>query len=320
MGALCADAGEAIVVPTEKGKPGPSQAASKAAARDLFKFRDIAPSGTPFDALAVPLMPEKRTPLDPKEEKRRKLERLERENWMVVGQGELQAEEEEKNFLNVRDYSLDDLDKDNNGNLMFRDLKKDGTRHPGQFRSSTDAARQASQRVAVSSEGEADARRPERDPRLGSHMSSELNLQKMFEPRQTGDSLSPRFHKSDLTLQGLLNSGGNTELTRGQQARREEFRSFLDKPAGANPLAGRSDPINSRSDFTRQPFNPTMPQSSPYGAGSFGSASSLTRPGSSFGGYPSAGANSANGSLFNSQNDSRTAKPAATLEPPRRRF
>jgi hypothetical protein len=196
---------------------------------------------------------------------------------MIVGQGELQAEEEEKNFLNVRDYSLDGIEKqDETGNLMFRPLSKDDTRRiPGQFRSPGDNARQPARSTAAREEDESqNFSRPEKDPQLGAHMSSELNFRSLFETKQAGsDSLTPKFNKSELTLHSLLNSGG-TETTREQQARREEFRNFLNKPA--NPLAGPSDPINSRDLTGRQPLNPTMPQ--PLGGRAFGSSPGINRP------------------------------------------
>src|SRR5688500_16511413 len=103
-------AGEAVIIPSEKGKAAPIPD-SKATAREIFKLRDSAPGASPFDVLTIPMMPDRNKPLDPKEEKRRRLQHLEEKNWMMVGKGELQAEEENKNFLSVRDYSLDGLEK-----------------------------------------------------------------------------------------------------------------------------------------------------------------------------------------------------------------
>src|SRR5829696_2311609 len=81
-------AGEAIIVPGDKSKSAPS-AETRAAPREIFRLRDT--GSLPFDALMVPMMPEKNKPLDPKEEKRRRLQQIEQKNWMIVGQGELQA-------------------------------------------------------------------------------------------------------------------------------------------------------------------------------------------------------------------------------------
>ena len=143
------NAGEPIIIPGEKQKTPPPALDKKLPSRDVFRFGDklSAPSG--FDVLTVPVMP-----LDPREQKRRKLERLERENWMVVGKGELQSEEDKKSFLNVRDYSLEGLEKeDSRGNLMFRNLDKDeNQRFPGQFRSSKEPLRPPNQRPGQAEE------------------------------------------------------------------------------------------------------------------------------------------------------------------------
>jgi hypothetical protein len=252
-------AGEAIIVPGENGKSALPSDAKPLAPREVFRLRDLGPGPSPFEG--IPLIPETKKRLDPKEEKRRRLQQIEKKNWMVVEQGELQKEEEQKNFLNVRDYSLDNLEKrDESGNLMFRPLSKDDNRRiPGQFRSSPDAHGGQRANVPQKSEGdETDARTSNiKDPQLGSHMSGDLSLKSMFETRN--DSLAPKFNKSELTLENLLNSGTSSETMREQQTKRDEFRNFLNNPKLGSPFAGASDPINSR-DLTRQPINPTMPQ------------------------------------------------------------
>lgn len=314
-------AGEAIIVPGDKSKAAPSE--TRAAPREVFRLRDTV--SLPFDALMVPMMPEKNKPLDPKEEKRRRLQQIEQKNWMIVGQGELQAEEEEKNFLNVRDYSLDGIEKqDGTGNLMFRPLSKDDTRRiPGQFRSAGDNTRQPARSTTALEEDESQTfSRPEKDPQFGAHMSSELNFRGLFETKQAGgDSLTPKFNKSELTLHSLLNSGGS-ETAREQQARREEFRNFLNKPA--NPLAGPSDPINSRDLMGRQPLNPTMPQ--PLGGNALGSsAGGISRPNSGLGaGLPNFNSGRPGfsaGSFLSPQDPARGApRPSLNMEPPKRKF
>src|SRR5438093_58853 len=140
-------AGEAIIIPGEKSKAGPVPENRTAAPREIFRLRDTGPGVSPLDVLGTPVSPDQQKRLDPKEEKRRRLQALEKKNWMVVNPGELQAEEDDRNFLNVRDYSLDGLEKeDQSGNLMFRSLKDDNRRVPGQFRSSSDTqARQPGQ-------------------------------------------------------------------------------------------------------------------------------------------------------------------------------
>jgi hypothetical protein len=343
------NAGEPIIIPGEKQKTPPPALDKKFPSRDVFRFGDklSAPSG--FDVLTVPVMP-----LDPREQRRRKLERLERENWIVVGKGELQAEEEEKNFWNVRDDSLEGFEKeDSRGDLMFRNLGKDGNqRLPGQFRSSKEPVRQPGKeplrqfgkeplrQPGLRLDGEDEEEESKDTPRLqreepkeGAHVASELNLKKMFEPRKEreNDSLTPRFNKSDLILQHLLSGGISPEARREQQVRSQEFRSFLDNRGGAAPLAGPSDPINFGSDFTRQPINPTTPQ--PIGGGvagsanRFGSPSAAPRPGSplagglptAFAGVPAPAGFSAGPLLAPKTEPVRPAKQM-TFDPPRRKF
>jgi hypothetical protein len=307
-------AGEAIVIPGEKSKTAAPIQNSSGSVREIFPFRESAP---PIDVLTVPMEPMK---LDPKEEKRRRLQALEKKNWMFVQEGELQSEE--GNFLNVRDYSLEGLEKrDESGNLMFRPLSKDDARRiPGQFRSAKNEERTAENEGASTRGSEFSTKlHPEGQGQAGAHMSQELNFRQMFEPRQSGsDSLAPKFNKSDLTLHSLLNSGNNTDVTREQQVRRDEFRNFLNKPA--NPLAGPGDPINSRNDFTRQPLNPTVP----VGANSPGSTPgfspglpTLNSP------RPAAGASApgfAAGSFLSPESARPAQRAPISYDPPKRKF
>ena len=328
------NAGDPIVIPGEKQTTPSPALDKKLPARDVFRFGEKLSAPSAFDVLTVPIIPGN-TPLDPKEQRRRKLERLERENWMVVGKGELQAEEEKKNFLDVRDYSLEGLEKqDSRGNLMFRNVDKDGNpRLPGQFRSSKDPLRPPGTRPGGEDEEESkDTPRLQREEsKQGAHVSSELNFNKMFGPRQESDSLTPRFNKSDLSLQRLLSGGMSPEDRRELKASREEFRNLLDNRGLAAPLAGPSDPINFGGDFTKQAINPTTPQ--PLGGGissspnRFGSPSAAPRPGSplggglptAFAGAPAPAGFSAGPLLAPKAEPVRPTKPL-TFDPPRRKF
>jgi len=330
LAAFVGKAGDPIIIPGEKQKTPPPALDKKLPLRDVFRFGDKLNTPSGFDAL-TPMIPGNK-PLDPKEQKRRKLERLERENWMVVGKGELQAEEEAKSLFSVRDYSLESLEKDDSrGNLMFRNLDKDGNqRIPGQFRSSKEPLRPPGVRPGSEEEEESKDKSALRDKesKEGAHVSSELNFNKMFEPRQESDSLTPTFNKSDLTLQRLLSGGISPEARREQQARSEEFRNFLDNRA---PLAGPSDPINFGSDFTKQPINPTTPQPLAGGisgtATRFGAPSATPRPGSPLGGgFPTAFAGApapagfSAGPLLAPKTDPVRPAKQMTFDPPRRKF
>jgi hypothetical protein len=326
---LPAHAGEPIIIPSEKGKSAARIPDRKEVPKDVFRFGEKITPPT-FDVMTIPVLPS--TPLDPKEQKRRKLERLERENWMVVDEGELQ--EEENDIFNVRDYSLEGLDKeDRTGNVMFRRLSKDkenGQRMPGEPRSAPNKSKaQALLQRRAAEEEEADAESRD-NSKQGAHIVGELNLKKMFEPREGVDSLAPKFNKSDLTLQSLLNGNSKPEALRERQESREGFQKMLNR--GSTPtLSGRSDPIHQPVDFTRQPFNPTMPQtlgSGTFGGGAFGATPTGVRPGTPLGGsLPNAFAGSAPragfsaGPLITPPPEPRgPAKPTMKFDPPRRKF
>ena len=285
------NAGEPIIIPGEKQKTSPPALDKKVPSLDVFRFGDKL--SAPSSVLNVPMIPSN-TPLDPKEQRRRKLERLERENWIVVGVGELQAEEEAKTFLGVRDYSLENFEKEDiRSNLLFRNLDKDGKQRPsGQVRSGKEPLRAPGVRPESEEEEEAKDKSvlKDKESKEGAHVSSELNFNKMFEPRQESDSLTPTFNKSDLTLQRLLSGGISPEDRREQQVRSQEFRNFLDNRGSAGPVSGPSDPINFGRDFTKQPINPTTPQplgGALSGSGNhFGSPSATPLAGSPLGGRP----------------------------------
>jgi hypothetical protein len=319
--------GEPIIIPSDKSKTAPATPEKKPLPRDVFRFGERVTPPPSFEIPNLPIMPST-TPLDPREQKRRKLERLERENWMMVDEGELQEEEREKDSLGMRDYSLDGFEKDDaRGNLMFRNSNKDSDSHqrlPGQPRSPLDKGRP---RLLRPEEPE-EEREQRDDSKQGAHISSQLDLKKMLEPRE-GDSLAPKFNKSDLTLQSLLNGGATPDALRDRQERREEFQRFLDR-GSATAISGPSDPINQRTDFTRQPFNPTMPEplggSTPGSGGIFG-LPTMARPGPAAGSLPNAFGSPAPRAGFSATPqitpppESRgPAKPTLKFEPPRRKF
>src|SRR5689334_19862247 len=51
-------------------------------------------------------------------------------------------------------------------------------------------------------------------------------------------------------------SGGDFQGIRDQQSRMDTFKQMLNGPSSAGSV---SDPLNFRSDFTRQPLNPVTP-------------------------------------------------------------
>jgi hypothetical protein len=181
---------------------------------------------------------------------------------MSVLPGELQAEEEEKTFLGVREYELDkDADSDN---LMFRDLQNERNTDNGDGRSQRRGSKDNPQTTAERNdaedlERELAARRAARieaqrtESQQGSHTVSALDFKGLLanSPLESG--------RSELSLREVL-GGVQQQPNKGQQALRDEFKAFLNGQANSASGSGAlSDPANSwRNDFTRQPMHPTI--------------------------------------------------------------
>jgi hypothetical protein len=249
-------AGEPIIV----GKEKPKANAIKDTRFDKELSRpweNVAPDSA-LSGLIFPAMP-RLEPIDPKADRKRKIQEREKKNWMSVLPGDLQAEEEAKNFLGVREYDLGK--EEDSDNLMFRDLQNDREgRDRTQGRSSRSSPRTSAERAAEADELERElaARRAARleasraETQHGSHTANALDFKGLLgnAPGESG--------RSEFSLRNIL--GGPEQQSRSQQATREEFKAFLNgQPSGPNSAGGLADPINSwRSDFTRQPLNPAI--------------------------------------------------------------
>ncbi len=286
-------AGERILLPNDKAKTAPVQ--ERSAPSDPLKDWTKAGERNPFMELDL-IMPPVR-PIDPREQKRLKNARAEKENWMILDPGELQQKDDEKNLLGVHDYSLDDLEKGDGGdNYTFYNLKigraksseasrPNLLRLPGQRPNrdaSAEAAQASQQRLAEELEDN-----EKRGPRsslsvldtrdggteAGAHMSRELNLKGLLDTSQSGPG-----SRSDATLYDFLRANSGTALTREQQVRRDNFKALLD-----GPLQGQAqDPINYRSDLFQERMSPVLPRPTIETPG--GSLGSLPAPGAGLGG------------------------------------
>jgi hypothetical protein len=279
-------AGEPIIVGKERPKASEPIQDSKFT-KELFRPWDKSAPTSPLDGLVLPNIP--RIDIDPKKDRKRKLQELEKKNWISVKPGELQEEEEAKNFLGVREYDLD-KEKDTE-NLMFRDLQKDKDKTAGQTKDKTQsrsnqpskdnqAAAQQQQRDADELQRELEARRAARDAatkspngvEYGAHTATELNFKNVF-----GTAPGSSSRSSDISLRDVL---GGQQSTPSQQALREEFKTFLN--GSPNTRGNGTDPINSwRNDATRQPLNPAIanePKNDVFNPSVF----SQTRPASPF--------------------------------------
>lgn len=257
LAANLAFAGEPIIVGKEKPRPDAVKDSkfNKELSRP-FDGKSMSPGA--FDGIMLPTIPRLDAPVL-KTDRKRRLQELEKKNWMYVKEGELQEEEEKKNFLGVRDY--DYKEEQESDNLMFRDLERERSQpSKNQSRSSSQQKEQpeGSRRVdAEELQRELDARRAARESArgadYGAHTSSELNLKGLLAPPSGGANRG-----SDFSLKEML--GAAPAAQNRNQALRDEFNAFLQgKSGGAPPAAGSGDLINSwRTDSTRQTFNPAI--------------------------------------------------------------
>ncbi len=110
-------AGEAIIV----GKEGSKTDAIKESkfGKELSRPWEKVSPDSPLNGF-FPSLP-RMNPIDPKADRKRKLDDREKKNWMTVLPGELQSEEEKKNFLGVREYEIEK--EEDTDNLMFREMR-----------------------------------------------------------------------------------------------------------------------------------------------------------------------------------------------------
>jgi len=215
---------------------------------------------------------------DPKGDRKRKLQEREKKNWMSVMPGELQEEDEAKNFLNVRQYEIEK--EDESDNLMFRELDRGSSQGSSrsQNRSGSQKENQNGSQRNDADELERElaakraARVESRGESQGAHTASELNFKGVF------GSAATESRQSELSLRDVLGNGSQQQVSKSQQAMREEFRTFLHgQPNGQGALSGSfNDPVNSsRSDLTRQPLNPTVGRPSETPNNTFGGQASF---------------------------------------------
>jgi hypothetical protein len=257
-------AGEPIIFGREKTKADPVKETKFG--KEISKPWENLSEPSPFNI--APVLPRK-APFDPKKDKRRKAELEEKKNWIFVERGELQDKvDEEEDQFGVREYNFDESGKEDGTirDLTFKDMGKNRAdlRSPGQGRTSGQQQKQnanqaAQQQRREREDAEDEAKRDSRskldlrgtgDPGLGT--AGQVNLKGLLEIGAV-----PNAEKGDSSFNS---SGSGPDFSREQQARRNEFKSFLSGPSAPNTLSGPSDPINQRNDLTRQPANPVFPK------------------------------------------------------------
>jgi hypothetical protein len=137
-------AGEPIRFGGEKIKSTPDS--QSIVPKDRFRPTDRIPAVTPFDAINSSGANLNTRRLDPKEEKRLKNAKLEKENWAVVNRGELQEQDDQETEFGIRDYSGDSLEKEEKGAgaIWFGSHQDRAGKSTGQSRAPVGSLRAAS--------------------------------------------------------------------------------------------------------------------------------------------------------------------------------
>ena len=247
-------AGEPIVFGNEKTKLSP--AGEKTPLPNPFRLEKLTTAPFDFGNMTPPILPRLH---NAKKDKRQQNAEDEKKNWMMLEKGELQDKDDEQNYLGIREEKIDDLDKGKDAHdYTFRDTKS--SRIPGHLHGPSQHGKgdpgQPSPARGNLDEDLEGKRAPvssailfgtgEKEP--GGHTGGEFGLKNLLDrDRSPG--------KASVSLGALFN-GGAPQSSREQEASVERFKQIL-----GGSQRSSSDPINFRSDFTRQPLNPVTPSS-----------------------------------------------------------
>jgi len=254
-------AGDAIVFGSDKIKTEPGK--DKTPVQNPLRLDKMSsPNQFELDGIIPPIL--HRINSNPRKEKRQQNAEDEKKNWLLFDRGDLQSKEDYKNFLGVRDEDLEDLDNSKNSrDYTFRESDSSRTpaqlRAPGQSQSHLPGQHRKNEPAPPPQRDEADdAADSKRATARSSAIvfgNAEANTGRAIDLKSLLESKSQE--KSDASMRGLFGTM-DAPANRDQQARSETFRQLLNGPSSSG---GFSDPLNLRSDFARQPANPSAPYS-----------------------------------------------------------
>lgn len=250
-------AGEAIQFSNPKSTPTPG-VKSKVAESTSPALQRL-PSVSPYDSIVPSAFPrESMRPRDPKEEKRAKNAKLERENWAVLDEGELQAQDDEQTSFGIRD-ERDSIDKGDrtSGDIWFG-AKNGGTRGPAQSRSENNFGRRPDRLQPSSRNPDGNRAGLGNFSEMGSDpakSSSGPNLKALLTPDAGNSSLKELFRP--------LPNGFGLDDSRAKGRERESvgLRSLDFQPRRSSPFGDSS--LVSPSGPSSQPVG-RSPMASPY--------------------------------------------------------
>lgn len=241
-------AGEPIQFSNDKTKPVPSDP-QQPVDTDMFKtWKTKRAPSSPLNVLTPFVIPGHA--IDGKEERRLKNAQDERKNWMLLEPGELQKrEEQEEGEFGGKGVAIDKDDSQDRNYLFYNITQQRSERAARPQNARTDTDDQQKKDKPMSIFGSREGEKP------GAHTASELNLKNLIDPAQVN---STKINNNEASLFQFLKDNAAPPPDRDQQARRDNFRDFLNGQPNAAP-GGASDPINFRTDLTQERLNPVAP-------------------------------------------------------------
>lgn len=240
-------AGEPIQFSNDKAKQAPTDPGQQVDT-ELFKgSKSKRPPAARLNGLTpyISLGPN----VDPKDERRMKNIREEKKNWMLLEPGELQKrDEDEEGKFGGKGVAIDS-DEVKDGNYLFYNVTGQRSDKPVRAQNAPteeDQPKKDNRSLNVFGPREAE--------QSGAHTAKELNLKNLIDPAQVN-----AMKNNDTLLFQFLKDNSPTPPDRDQQARRDNFRDFINGPQSTPAPSGISDPINFRTDLTQERINPVTP-------------------------------------------------------------
>ncbi len=278
LGPAAAFAGESIQFSNARNRADPT-----AKSRLPLGKREETGGGSPLDYL-----PPTQERSDPRADRRARNAEAERKNWILLDRGQLDAEDEERKALGIRDSGNGkEQDSDKKDYFFTPREEKDGSpsRSRAQFArpsgrdtaaaQAKDAARDDakesgddSQRNAAGKDGQPTGENISKEP---------MDLKELLSPGKA-NSLAPTSDKTTLMWRDMF--GGGSVENRSDSLRRRDQPSTADSFRGSvSPGAARaSESIAFRNDFTPRPTASFKPGVSDSASRSFSAPSAPAAP------------------------------------------
>jgi hypothetical protein len=270
-------AGEAIQFSNTKGHPDPNQKQKLQGEASRAGLKFGAPG--PMEGVSPGLYESRRR--DPRSERKAQNAQDEKQNWMVLEPGQLDAEDDDKNAFGLKDYELDKskgkrdyffAPPEDKGDRTGRPRQQLG-RPPGKTRNPSEGGPKDTPRDSDQADKDSNAKgnqSVEKEGRpVGDHVSKALDLKDLLAPGKA-NSLAPAEDKTDKLWKDILGSGATSD-PRAEAPRREDGSvadGFRPAPSGAFRAQSSTPSLGFRNDFSPRPSASSSP--GPSGSASTG--------------------------------------------------